>query len=293
MNQIHEIPIYIVTGYSGAGKTIVLRALEDLGYFCIDNLPLNLLPYLTDFLKQPSITNKKIVLGIDIRTHSSINTLVEGILSWNKNLSNNKIKILFLNSSTQTLLKRFQETRRKHPLAENRDLSDAIKYEQELLKPIQDIANIFIDTDYLTIHELKNLVRDIFSSEIQPSILVNFISFGFKYGVPEESNFVYDIRSLPNPYFIPELKELNGTDILVQNYLFDQHDTIEYWNRLLEFIKFSIERTYKEGRFFIQIAIGCTGGKHRSVAFVDKLFKIEFEQAKSIAKHRDLLRDNI
>jgi len=283
--------ILIVTGYSGAGKSTVLRALEDSGFFCVDNLPVQLMPSLFQLVTQSRVNGQKVALGIDVRGGHDMAQLVQEIHSLSTKWSQ-KVKIFFLTSSPQTLLKRFQETRRKHPLGTDMSLSDAIRQEQEVLKPFIDRSDLILDTDQLTIHQLRNFVKSSFSSVEQQRILVSLTSFGFKYGVPPESNFVYDIRSLPNPYFVPELKPLSGIDLPVQEHLFALPEVQEYWRRLEDFLRFAINRSFVEGRSFMNIAIGCTGGRHRSVAFVQKLSECQFEQVQFLVKHRDLGRDD-
>lgn len=282
--------IVIVTGYSGAGKSTVLRALEDVGFFCVDNLPIALLDSFFQLVLQSKINGQRLALGIDVRGGSAISQLIQEINRFSKEKSHT-LKIFFLASSSPILIKRFQETRRKHPLADEIDLSDAIIQEKELLQPLIGMADIVLDTDQLNIHQLRSFVRSSFAPGGQQRVIVSLMSFGFKYGVPHESNFVYDIRSLPNPYFIPELKHLNGTDAAVVNYLFSQKEVVEYWERLAEFIRYSLEKSHAEGRFFVTIAIGCTGGKHRSVAFVEKLAQQVLPHVHFLIEHRDMLRD--
>lgn len=281
--------VFIVTGYSGAGKSSVLRALEDVGFFCIDNLPIDFLTSFFQFVGQPEQQLEKIALGIDIRGGHNIYDLVEQLIAWNKQ-QKYQIKILFLTASTEVLFKRFQETRRKHPLADPLDLADAIAYEKHLLKPLAERADLVIKTDQLNIHDLRAFVRDSLT-EVKPKMLVTIVSFGFKYGVPLESNFVYDVRSLPNPYFVPALKPSDGTDDSVREYLFAQPEVQEYWSKLQEFLCFVLGKANNEGRSFINVAIGCTGGRHRSVAFAHEMGKVELQNVQFLVKHRDIYKD--
>ncbi len=284
-----EKQVFIVTGYSGAGKSSVLRALEDVGFFCVDNLPSGFLTSFFQFVGQPEQQLEKIALGIDIRGGHNMYDLVEQLIAWNKR-QNYQIKILFLTASTEVLVKRFQETRRKHPLADPLDLSDAIAYEKQLLKPLSERADFTIDTDQFNIHDLRSFVRNSLT-ESKQKMMVTLVSFGFKYGVPLESNFVYDLRSLPNPYFVPHLKEHDGTYPQVRDYLFSQPEVQEYWGKLQEFLFFALKKAYNEGRFFINVALGCTGGRHRSVAFVQELAHHEVEHVQFLVKHRDIYKD--
>ncbi|MCX5922659.1 MAG: RNase adapter RapZ [Candidatus Dependentiae bacterium] len=284
--------IVIVTGYSGAGKSTVLRALEDVGFFCVDNLPIALLDSFFQLVHQSKINGQRLALGIDIRGGLAIEDFIRDVRNRFAHGAMNAPKIFFLRSSPAVLLKRFQETRRKHPLADAIDMPSAIQQEQDLLQPLMSIADLVLDTDQLNIHQLRSFVRSAFSPGGEQRMVVSLVSFGFKYGAPLESNFLYDVRSLPNPYFVPALKHLRGIDSEVAQYLFAQPDVIEYWDKLVDFVCYSIKKSHAEGRFFMNIAIGCTGGKHRSVAFVQKLAQEQLPNVQFIVEHRDINRDS-
>lgn len=274
--------LLIVTGYAGAGKSSVLDALEDNGYYCVDNLPI---PLLSDFISLVTASQyTQIALGIDVREGHNIHQL---LCYLEKELCDLSVQVIFLTASYEVLIRRFQETRRKHPLANGIPLTDALAQEQLLLQPLKERADIILNTDQLTIHELRSFIANTLLVMQQKSILVNLVSFGFKYGIPIESNYIFDLRSLPNPYFIPALKLLDGTNEEIQHYLFEQPIVQDYWQRLESFVHFSIDQASKEGRNFINIGIGCTGGRHRSVAFVHKLNQQAHHGAQFIAKHRD------
>lgn len=281
--------LLMVTGYSGAGKSTVLRALEDIGFFCVDNLPIPLLNSFFQLASQSTMIGQKVALGIDVRSGQNMQDLIDELNKGNA-LRNYPMKIFFLTSNPEVLIKRFQETRRNHPLGHTRSLSEAIAYEQHLLKPLMDLSDLVLATDQLTIHQLRRFVRNSFAASTQPQLIVNLISFGFKYGVPHESNSVYDIRFLPNPYFIASLRPLDGTTQEVHDFLFAQTDVQEYWPKLVDFVHFSIKKASEEGRFFMNIAIGCTGGRHRSVAFVEALSKIPLENVQYVVRHRDSMQ---
>ena len=279
--------LLIVTGYSGAGKSTVLRALEDIGFFCVDNLPIPLLTSFFQLISQSTMMGQKVALGIDIRSGQNMQDLIAKL---QEPLAHQYlVKIFFLTSSLQVLVKRYQETRRKHPLGSTISLEEAIKSEQELLDPLKHLADLVLDTDQLTIHHLRKFVRGSFAESAQAKLVVNFISFGFKYGIPTESNYIYDVRFLPNPYFISHLRSLDGTSPEIRTYLFAQPEVQDYWHRLKDFVSFSIQKSYEEGRFFTNIAIGCTGGRHRSVALVHELATIQLEQVHYVVKHRDVM----
>lgn len=283
--------VVVITGISGAGKSVVLRALEDIGFFCIDNLPFALMqPLFDSMISADNFAHRRIALGIDVRSGDDIAHVVDYIALVRKNVSW-EIKVIFLTATLPTLIKRFQETRRKHPLAGSGDLSDAFALEGRLLSPIEHIADRVIDTDQLTIHQLRALTRDLFASCEQPRMMVTLTSFGFKYGVPSEHNFIFDVRSLPNPFFVPDLKGFDGRAQEIQTYLFAQQEVVDYWKRLVDFTLFCLENSYKEGRSFIQIGIGCTGGRHRSVAFVEKLAQVSVPYVQFVVKHRDMHKE--
>ncbi len=285
-----EQQVLIITGYSGAGKHTVLRALEDIGFYCVDNLPINLLDSLFQLIAQSKIPGQRIALGLDVRGVQNINLFVKHVEHM-RSIWPDVLKIFFLTCNSDVLMKRFQETRRKHPLANDIDLSTAIIQEQRILQPLVNMADVLLDTNQLNIHELRQFVCNLFTKTDERYIMVKLISFGFKYGVPTESNFVYDVRSLPNPYFMPLLKNLKGTDQPIIDYLFAQPPVCEYWDRFVDFATYSIKKLYQEGRFFMNIAVGCTGGRHRSVAFVHKFVQQKLPHVKFIVKHRDVDRE--
>jgi len=286
-----QAQLLIVTGYSGAGKSTVLRALEDIGFFCVDNLPIPLLPSFFQLITQSTMIGQKVALGIDVRSGKTMHELID--MLGQETLRNYLVKIFFLTSSPLVLCKRYQETRRKHPLADTRNLEEAILHEHELLKPLMGLSDLVLDTDQLTIHQLRKFVRSSFSESNKPQLIVNLISFGFKYGIPPESNFIYDVRSLPNPYFVPDLRPLDGTSERIREFLFSHAEVQDYWGKLKEFIHYSIKKSYEEGRFFTNIAIGCTGGRHRSVAFVHELATVALENVQYGIKHRDILQHTL
>ena len=280
--------VIIVTGLSGAGKSGVIRGLEDLGFYCVDNLPV---PMLSVFLNLAFQTQTlKVALGIDARGEQFFTDFITEVQKLKKELGTN-LKIIFLTASTETLIKRFQETRRTHPLAKDIDLVQAIEKEKQILAPIMGMADIKLDTNAFNTHDLRKWVSAAFSNEQVRKLVVNLVSFGFKYGVPTESNMVHDLRSLPNPYFIPSLKALDGRTPDIQNYLFEQPAVVDYWDKLVDYTKFAIDKFYQEGRFFVTVSIGCTGGKHRSVTFVERLSKQNWENIKFLINHRDVSKE--
>lgn len=287
VDKSSERILIIVTGLSGAGKTSVMRALEDLGFYCVDNLPL---PLLSTFLKLADNNARfsKIALGIDARGEFFHSDFIAEMQNIRKNEISCKLKIVFVSAREQTILKRFQETRRKHPLGLGISLEKAIEKERHIMEPIMALADTTLETDSLNIHDLRALIHRQFSQEHQRELVVNLVSFGFKYGVPSESNLVYDLRFLPNPHFIPALKDFDGRSAQIQEFLLTQPIVSEYFNRLTDFLGFLLPKFHEEGRFFATVALGCTGGKHRSVCFIEMLHKQVFPHVRFVITHRDL-----
>lgn len=281
--------VVIVTGYSGAGKNTMLHSLEDIGFYCVNNLPGALLESFFESIMKEEISYGRIALGIDVRGDI---TKVLHKLHRLKTVWPFSVKIIFLTSSYEILVKRFQETRRKHPLAhQGLDVSDAIQKEQQLLQPLSEMADVILETDQFTMHQLRQFVIQAFSQESSQHMVVTITAFGFKYGVPPESNLVFDVRFLPNPYFVPELKNMTGMDGAIQEYLFSQDVAQEYWKRLNDFAQYVIQQSLKEGRFSMNIAIGCTGGRHRSVAFAQKFAQQTIAHVSFITRFRDINKD--
>jgi UPF0042 nucleotide-binding protein len=235
--------VVIVTGLSGAGKTGVVRVLEDLGYYCVDNLPIPMILTFLEFASTHHATSK-IALGIDVRGKKFLETLLKEIDSLKQN--GWKSTIIFLDASDATLVKRYQETRRRHPLEGTIGLPEAILLERTLLEPIMHVATITINTDQFNLHELRAWALKYFTNNIDYSLIVNFISFGFKYGIPLESSLLFDVRSLPNPHFIPHLQPKTGCTTEIQEFLFQDPLVIEYWNHLISFLEFSLKNQKKK-----------------------------------------------
>jgi UPF0042 nucleotide-binding protein len=282
--------LLILSGLSGSGKSIALDTLEDCGYYCIDNLPVTLLE---DFINHVMLADKqtyaKTAIGIDARNQS------ESLINFSECLSviRNKgidCEIIFMQAEEATLLKRYSETRRKHPLTDfNIPLKEALKIEKEMLTPIARHATVVIDTSRTHYHQLRELIKDRIGEREVKHISLQFQSFGFKHGVPLDADFVFDARSLPNPHWIPELRGLTGKDQPVVDFLKREALVAEFFEDITGFLEKWIPRFEAEGRSYLTVAIGCTGGQHRSVYLVDWLsrqFKSPFLNV--IVRHREL-----
>ena len=283
----------IVTGMSGAGKSSVLKMLEDMGYFCVDNLPVRLIPKLTKIVIEESKTIDRAVLGIDIRNLqglSELDDILDEILE-----AGYHYEILFLDADSSVLVKRYKETRRNHPLALQGRVDKAIEAEREELAFLKKRADYIMDTSHMLVRELKHEIDRIFlDNEEYENFFVTILSFGFKYGIPEDSDLVFDVRFLPNPYYVPELKPLTGNDHEVYDYVMSSDQARVFDKKLFEMIGFLIPNYIVEGKNQLVISIGCTGGKHRSVTIANALAKHMKQLPYSIkVEHRDITKDAI
>lgn len=279
--------LVIVTGLSGAGKTQALRCLEDLGFFCVDNLPPALIPKFAELCAQAASKINKIALVVDIRGGEFFNTLIEDLS--NLDVRGIKYEILFLEASDEALVRRFKESRRRHPLSEHGGILDVIREERSLLQELRGMANKIIDTSDTNVKQLKDIVVSIFSDNADISRLhITVISFGFKYGIPLDSDLVIDVRFLPNPYYQLSLRPLTGNDPKVRDYVFASPVTGQFMEKFSGLIEFLIPHYIKEGKTTLMIAIGCTGGMHRSVALANRLGEVlNGKELRVTVRHRD------
>ncbi|GAB4277369.1 MAG: RNase adapter RapZ [Candidatus Rifleibacteriota bacterium] len=291
MEQNIPLQLMIVTGLSGAGKTTVTHFLEDAGYFCMDNVPPALLPKFINVCQESGGKLSKIAVVIDARGGRFFKDLFEAINEI-KQLGV-VVKVLYLEAAEETLIRRFSETRRKHPLNKGSDrIVDNIREEREILEETRNKADFIIDTTTRTGRELQDEIRKILQEYVSNKTMsVVFLSFGFKYGVPIDCDLVFDVRFLPNPYYIPALKTMTGLNPEVYDYVFSTETANEFAKKLKDFIDYLIPQFINEPKTRLQIGIGCTGGRHRSVAFAEFLFKnIQHENIISSRVHRDVGR---
>ncbi len=284
----------IVTGMSGAGRSSVMRILEDDGYFCVDNLPVSLLPTFMQLTEDSSEQIERVALGLDIRGGSRALKEASNVLQSLKE-EGYSLEILFLEASTPVLVKRYKETRRMHPLAQGGRMDGAIEQERAVLSDLKKKADYIIDTSTLLIRELKQEIDRIFvEDEKFCNFYLTFVSFGFKYGIPTDADLVFDVRFLPNPFYIDNLKPLTGNDKEVYDYVMNFDKAKEFAKRLKDMLDFLIPNYIMEGKTQLVIAIGCTGGKHRSVTLTNAMYK-EFEKTEYGCKreHRDIEKDRL
>ncbi len=287
-----NLRIVIITGLSGSGKSTALRALEDIGFFCVDNLPILLLPKFLQIQDQASGEVSKVALVMDVRERHFLEKHMEVISKLKK--KKYSIEILFLEASDDSLLHRFSETRRAHPLSEKRTVSESIALEREKLCELKDIADNIIDTSLYNIHQLKDLLQQYYLDPLKrDKITINLISFGYRYGLPSDADMALDVRFLPNPYFFKDLKKYNGNDRRVKEYVLKWDDTLHFLDKIYSLLSFLIPRYEKEGKTYLTIAVGCTGGRHRSVVILNKISEYLSEKGYTInINHRDMERQS-
>ncbi|HIT66001.1 MAG TPA: RNase adapter RapZ [Candidatus Merdisoma merdipullorum] len=282
----------IVTGMSGAGRGTSLRILEDAGYFCVDNLPISLISKFSELIYSSTSEISKVALGLDIRSGKSLDELtstLEGLT-----MAGYKYEILFLDASDDVLVKRYKETRRNHPLAQEGRIIQGIVEERERLSFLKKQADYIIDTSSLLTRELKQELDKIFvQNKDFKNLVITVLSFGFKYGIPNDSDLVFDVRFLPNPYYYDDLKNLSGNDREVQEFVMGFEVSHRFLDKLIDMIQFLIPNYVLEGKNQLVISIGCTGGKHRSVTLANKLYERLRENADYAVRieHRDIEKD--
>lgn len=281
----------IITGISGAGKSQVIKSMEDLGFFCVDNLPPSLIPKFAEICYQSTGKMEKVALVIDIRGRELLNDLFPGLAAIKD--AGFSYEILFLDASDEALIKRFKESRRAHPLAPDGRLTKGIVEERKILQDIKNKANYIIDTSNLTPRQLKEEIVSIFvEGKAFRGIVISIISFGFKYGIPVDCDLVFDVRFIPNPYYISHMKKLTGKHETVKEYVLGAKETVDFLDKLNDMLEFLIPNYIKEGKIQLIIGIGCTGGRHRSVAIADSLNKSLVEkQHRVVIDHRDIEKD--
>lgn len=286
-DEEHKEFIFL-TGLSGAGKSTALKAFEDLGFFCIDNLPPKLLITFIELCDKSIEEIHKVAIGIDVREREFLKDF-PGEYTKIKQLPHD-FKLLFFEASDEVLVRRFIETRRPHPLAFDKPIIQGISEERRKIAEIKDMADEIIDTTNYNVHELRNLIIQLFKeTHSRVQMFINIISFGYKYGLPFDSDLVIDVRFLPNPYFIPELKELYGTDEKIKNFVMNSNITNEFIGYLKQFILFLIDQYQKEGKKYLTLSIGCTGGRHRSVSIAEWLYNLLENSNFSVEiHHRDI-----
>lgn len=281
--------IAIITGLSGAGRTTASKVFEDIGYFVIDNMPLSLLDSVVELATGPGADVARIALVIDVRGRQFFGDMRQSIRSLEeRGLS---VRVLYLEASTQSLVQRYEAGRRVHPLAGEDRVIEGISREKDLLAELRADADLVIDTTNLNVHELRDKLVDAFGNPGDTVMVTNLVSFGFKHGTPRDADLMFDVRFLPNPHWIPELKPYTGLDEPVRDYVLGQPEAKEFLDRLLPLLDLMVPAFKREGKRYLTIAIGCTGGKHRSVALTEEVARHLRSDGQAVqVNHRDRLR---
>jgi len=284
---VSDIRAVIISGPSGSGKSTAIKALEDLGYYCVDNMPVALLPRFLELLDRGGEISR-VAAVIDVRERAFLKDFVQ-VFSELK-AAGYHMELMYLEASDDALVRRFSETRRRHPLAAEESPLEGLSRERELLKELKSTADRVVDTTEFNVHQLRDLVKEFYSGPVsREKMALNFISFGYRYGIPTDADLVIDVRFLPNPFFVNTLKKHDGLEQPVKDYILSREEAREFLDRFRSFLDYLIPLYWKEGKSYLTIAVGCTGGKHRSVALVEAIAEGFNEDMVTIRKrHRDI-----
>jgi UPF0042 nucleotide-binding protein len=285
-----SITFVVITGMSGAGKSYAIKCFEDMGFFCVDNLPTTLIPTFADLVARSTHTVDRVALGVDVREGEYLTHLLDTLQELRKR--GHTAEVLFLEASEEALVRRYRETRRRHPLAPDGNVLDGIRAERKMLSTLREVADRVVDSSALTVHQLKDLlVEHYVTPGRRPGLSISLVSFGFKHGVPFDADLVFDVRFLPNPHFVEALRPLDGRDNRVRDFVMKAEESRELLKRLEDFLGFVLPAYQREGKAYLTVAVGCTGGRHRSVALVEELRRFVESQGVSVTvTHRDVDR---
>jgi UPF0042 nucleotide-binding protein len=279
----------VVTGMSGSGKSTALHVLEDLGFYCIDNLPVTLLPRFLELWESSGEEVRRVALGIDVRAGRFLRDFPR--VFDELRTAGITLEVLYFEASDDVLVRRFSETRRPHPAAEGGSVADGIRREREALQGLREVADRIVDTSAFTVHELRATLRDLVERPEAGAMTVSLVSFGYKFGLPSDADIALDCRFLPNPFFVEELRPKIGTDPAVAEYVLARDDTIEFLRQVEALLAFTLPRYQREGKSYLTIAVGCTGGRHRSVVLVEELRRrLAGAGHRVLVRHRDAER---
>jgi UPF0042 nucleotide-binding protein len=270
VSVVDPITFVVITGLSGAGKSYAIKCFEDMGFFCVDNLPTTLIPTFADLVARSHHTITRVALGIDVREGEYLTHLLDTLGELRGR--GHTLEVLFLEASEEALVRRYRETRRRHPLAADGNVVDGIRAERKALSTMREVADRIVDTSALTVHQLKDLLIETYVAPgRRTGLSVSLVSFGFKHGVPFDADLVFDVRFLPNPHFVEALRPLDGRDARVREFILEHEQSRELLRRLEDFLGFVLPAYQREGKAYLTVAVGCTGGRHRSVALVEEL----------------------
>ena len=284
-----RLRLVVVTGLSGSGKSTAIRVLEDLGFYCIDNLPVALIPRFVELWESSQEEVRRVALGIDVRERHFLDEAPR--VFQELRTSGVALEVLYLEASDEVLVRRFSETRRPHPAAAGGVPADGIRHERERLRGLREIADRVLDTSALTVHELRSALRDVVERPEAGTMTIALQSFGYKYGLPTDSDLAFDCRFLPNPFFVEELRPRTGLDPQVADYVLRREETQEFLRRVTELLEFLLPRYQHEGKSYLTIALGCTGGRHRSIVLAEELRRrLDGRGHRVLVRHRDAER---
>jgi len=285
------IHVVVITGLSGAGKSYAIKSFEDMGFFCVDNLPTTLIPTFADLIAGAEHRIQRVALGVDVREGEYLEHLLEALGALRER--GHRVEVLFLEASEDSLVRRYQESRRRHPLAGDGAVLDGIRAERKMMSQMREIADRVIDTSSITVHQFKERLIEAYVTPVtRRGLAVSLVSFGYRFGLPFDADLVFDVRFLPNPHFVEALKPLDGRDEPVRAFVLGQHETGELLRRLQDFLTFLLPAYQREGKAYLTVAIGCTGGRHRSVTLAEELSRFVTGLGFSATlAHRDVGRE--
>jgi UPF0042 nucleotide-binding protein len=285
------ISFVVITGLSGAGKSYAIKCFEDMGFFCVDNLPTTLIPTFADLTMRSAQRMQRVALGVDVREGEYLSHLIDNLGELRRR--GHAVEVLFLEASDEALVRRYHETRRRHPLGGDGHMLDAIRAERKAMANLREIADRIIDSSTLTVHQLKDLLVELYGPvKARHGLKTCLVSFGFKHGIPFDADLVFDVRFLPNPHFVRELQPLDGRAATVREFIMTHAASQELLERLKDFLRFLLPCYEREGKAYLTVAIGCTGGRHRSVTFVEELRRfLDGLGVTPTVVHRDLERE--
>ena len=284
-----SLRLVVVTGLSGSGKSTAIHVLEDLGFYCIDNLPIALIPRLVELWETSRDEVRRVALGIDVRAR---HFLAEFPRVFDELRAQDvALEVLYLEASDDVLVRRFSETRRPHPADQGGGIADGIRREREKLHGLRELADRILDTSAFTVHEFRSALRDLVDRPEPGTMTIGLLSFGYKYGLPTDADLVLDCRFLPNPFFVEGLRDKTGSDPAVADYVLGRDETQEFVKRLVDLLAFTLPRYRREGKSYLTIALGCTGGRHRSIVLVEELRRrLQEGGHRVLVRHRDAER---
>ena len=281
-------PLIVITGSSGSGKATFLRALEDRGYFCVDNLPVELMWKFAELLLKSEGDIRRAALVVDVREGQTLDLFPDAYVGLRESYKLDA-SLYFMEASDEALIRRFSETRRPHPIDATLPIRDAIRLERERLAPIREMADHIVDTSHFSVHELRGYAHGLFDEQDSARLLVTFVSFGYKHGIPIDADMIFDARFLPNPYFVADLKDLSGKDQPVVDFMRSRDATLGFLDHLGAMLDFLLPQFEKEGKSYLTIGVGCTGGRHRSVMIAETLAEdMEGSRYRVNVQHRDV-----